>query len=368
MDGVEISVIVIVYNVAPYLRQSLDSILSQSFEDMEIVIVESESTDGSAEIVDEYQRKFPKKIVAVHTPLQGIGFARNVGVSMSKGRYIGFVDSDDWIERDMFLQLYNAAIRDGSDLVICDYWSFFEGSLKKRNILSGLTTISSNAIRKVITYNGIASYGFQDIKANAIVSGTTAVWNKLFQRDLIVNIRFDEDLVCEDYFFCMKSIIDAKKVHHLPMALYHYRIRDNSILGQLRFFKNDPFQNFESVRRSTVLLQGTNQEIIDAYFDRAVMNLFNWTIDNLHNIPEVENRDKIAKEWAGQLNRVIPDWNTRRPTKNWIGGFTIKRRIVECYHNEVIDYDFDSLIKKSRELPILIAYNITQLLQKVKST
>ena len=368
VDEIEISVIVIVHNVARYLRGCLDSILSQTFKVIEIIVVESESNDGSAEIVDEYKKKFPERFIIVHTPLQGHGIARNTGMALANGRYIGFVDSDDWIQSDMFQRMHEVAVKNGCDMVVCDYWSFFELSQEDSSSLSRrLSNLGSNAVRKVIKYKGISNFNYQDIKANAIMSGTTAVWNKLFRRELIENIRFDDDLVPEDYFFCLKSIIKAKKVFHLSEPLYHYRIRETSAIGQMRSFKKDPFHNFESIRRSTALLEGVNQEIVDAYYNRAVLNLFNWVIDYLHKIPDIGTRDKMAFEWSAQLNSTIPGWADRVPVKDWIGGITVKKKIVECYRTGNIDSNFDALIEKTTTLPFSIAHTIIQSIVKIKT-
>ena len=116
----KVSVIIPVYNVLPYLQRCLDSVISQTLRDIEIIIVDDGSTDGSSEFVDEYALK-DERIKVIHKENGGLMSAWTTGVRASNGDYIGFVDSDDYISLEMYDRLYSAAAQYNADIVICNY-------------------------------------------------------------------------------------------------------------------------------------------------------------------------------------------------------------------------------------------------------
>ena len=126
MDSTMISVIVPVYNVEPYLRKCLDSIVNQTYRDFEILIIDDGSTDGSGRICDEYAEK-DSRIKVFHTENRGLSCARNLGLAEAKGEWIGFVDSDDWIEPDMYEVLIRRAEETGADVVECSHYKELDG-------------------------------------------------------------------------------------------------------------------------------------------------------------------------------------------------------------------------------------------------
>ncbi len=126
-----VSIIVPVYDVVQYLPRCLDSIKAQTLTGIECIIVDDGAMDGSGKIIDDYVSSFPNLFKVVHQPNQGQGRARNVGIDTASGEYIGFVDSDDWIEPEMFSNLYETAKEKNHDLVICDYdFVYSDGSSK----------------------------------------------------------------------------------------------------------------------------------------------------------------------------------------------------------------------------------------------
>ena len=120
----KVSVIVPVYNVEEYLERCLDSLVNQTLKDIEIIIVNDGSTDGSKEIIQKYLNKY-KNIVYLEKENGGLSSARNYGIPYAKGEYIGFVDSDDYVELTMYEKMYNKAIEEKSDMVECDFiWEY----------------------------------------------------------------------------------------------------------------------------------------------------------------------------------------------------------------------------------------------------
>lgn len=135
-----ISVIVPVYNVEPYVEKCLDSILAQTYSDLEVLVIDDGSTDGCGEISDRYAEQ-DHRIQVFHTENHGLSAARNIGLDHVNGQYIGFVDSDDWIDPDMYEELHNIIQKTDADIVTCrfyqEYWNKTEessGSLKQFSV------------------------------------------------------------------------------------------------------------------------------------------------------------------------------------------------------------------------------------------
>ena len=119
---IKVSVIVPVYNTEKYLRRCLDSLVNQTLREIEIIIVNDASPDNSIEIMREYERKYKNKVVVIDLKVNvKQGGARNEGINIAKGEYIGFVDSDDWVDKEMYKELYNKAKENNADIVDSDY-------------------------------------------------------------------------------------------------------------------------------------------------------------------------------------------------------------------------------------------------------
>ena len=125
---IEVSVIVPVYNVERYLTQCLDSLVNQTLEAIEIIVVNDGTKDNSQSIIDQFQAQYPSKIRSFFKTNGGLGDARNFGMQKATGEYIGFVDSDDYVEHDMYQKMYDLAQRDNLDLVVCGLEYFYEDS------------------------------------------------------------------------------------------------------------------------------------------------------------------------------------------------------------------------------------------------
>ncbi len=121
----KVSIVLPIYNVSEYLRKSLNSLVKQTLQEIEIICINDGSTDNSLEIVKEYAKR-DNRIVVVDKKNEGQGIARNLGINMAKGEYIGFVDPDDWVKPDMYEKMYNQAKKFSSEIVICDLSKYVE--------------------------------------------------------------------------------------------------------------------------------------------------------------------------------------------------------------------------------------------------
>lgn len=205
-----ISIIVPIYKVEPYLKQCVDSILNQTYLDLEILLIDDGSPDRCGEICDEYAKK-DKRIRVFHTENRGLSAARNLGIQKSTGIYLGFVDSDDWLEKDMYEALLNRIVETQADISGCGFYTEFA----TKSIVSRL---------KETVYSGIES-------EIALLDGKVSnyVWNKLYRREVFLTVSFPEGRNFEEMSSMHRIMNVAGKVADISCPKYHYRIRPESI-------------------------------------------------------------------------------------------------------------------------------------------
>lgn len=205
-----ISVIVPVYNVEKYLRRCLDSIMNQTFRELEILVIDDGSTDASGEICDEYAEQ-DKRIRVFHTENRGLSAARNLGLDEASGEWIGFVDSDDWIEVDMYEVLLNKALETDAEIVECGVFKERDGVVKEHGredmLLSGMDAV------KELLCGHLSDYA----------------WDKLWNSRCFEKLRFPVNRVHEDTAITYQCLANADKVCVLSQSKYHYVYRPNSL-------------------------------------------------------------------------------------------------------------------------------------------
>lgn len=205
-----ISVIVPVYNVEPYLRKCLDSVIDQTYRDIEILVIDDGSTDGCGRICDEYAER-DERVKVFHTENRGLSCARNLGLDEAQGEWIGFVDSDDWIEPDMYECLLSRALETGADVVECGYYNEHKNEIitnkRKDLLLSGQEAVS------------------------ALLRGelSNSVWNKLWKKKCFSSVRFPPGRVFEDVATTYLVFYTAELVVTAVDCKYHYYWREFSL-------------------------------------------------------------------------------------------------------------------------------------------
>ena len=205
-----ISIIVPVYNVDLYLEKCLDSTINQSYMDIEVLVIDDGSTDKSGSMCDMYADK-DARITVFHTKNQGLSCSRNIGLDNANGEWIGFVDSDDWIEQNMYELLLKRAEETGADVVESGIYQEYTNRSVEKTAISDYSVSGISALEALIR---------GDIQ--------TQVWNKLWRKELFNNIRFPEGRDYEDISTTYKLIGNAKVVG-IARPLYHYIKRTNSI-------------------------------------------------------------------------------------------------------------------------------------------
>ncbi len=202
-----ISVIIPVYNVEKYLCKCIDSVLAQTYTNLEIILVDDGSTDNSGQICDEYTVK-DKRVKVIHQQNGGVSSARNAGLNAAHGEYIGFVDGDDYIDADMFATLFDLCQTYTTQIAVCSVYN--KPILLKGNV-NCLT--SGEALVKL--------------------AAQLYVCNKLFSRQVIKHIRFRTDLhYCEDLFFCLETFQQTPTIVYTDKRKYYYRLNPHSATKQ----------------------------------------------------------------------------------------------------------------------------------------
>ena len=206
----KLSIIVPVYNTAGYIDKCVQSLLSQPIPDYEIILVNDGSVDSSLSILQRYLDRYPEKIEIIDTENGGQGRARNLALESAQGEYIGFADSDDWVAPDMFARLLAAAEAENADIAVCDSWC---------------VTGEEQIVQPGRPYDND-------------FSAAGPVWNKIFRRSLIGNIRFPEGVWYEDFAFSAKLLFLSKKTVFLSEPLYYYRASHPSTMRNQNALKN----------------------------------------------------------------------------------------------------------------------------------
>lgn len=214
MEEVKISVIVPVYKVEPYLRKCLDSILGQTYRDLEIVLVDDGSPDNCGAICDEYAAG-DERIKVIHKENGGLSSARNAALDIVTGDYIGFVDSDDWVELDMFEYLLSGIQRHHADIAVCGMTEVYPDDQKEISWDRELVLNTEQAIAALLGPEPMENY----------------VCNKLWKKELFQTIRFPVGCNYEDIATTYRLFELADKIVCLPLCKYLYLQRTDSIVG-----------------------------------------------------------------------------------------------------------------------------------------
>ena len=208
-----ISVIIPVYNVNNYLDKCLETVVNQTYSSLEIILINDGSTDGSKEKCDEWVKK-DDRIKVIHKENEGASKTRKVGVEQSTGKYITFIDADDFVDYEMIEKLHKALINTNSQISICNHkraYNYKDKVLKKTNQIEEYTT--EEAIEKLLEEKNINSY----------------LWNKLYLKELFREVEFPNVKDSEDIDIFFQLLCNAKKISFTNDELYVYMLRKNSL-------------------------------------------------------------------------------------------------------------------------------------------
>jgi len=207
-----ISIIVPVFNVENYIKRCIESLINQTYTNIEIILVDDGSTDKSKDICDEYSKK-DKRIIVIHKKNGGLSDARNIGIEASKGNYISFVDSDDYVTNNYVEFLYTLIIDSNSDIAMGKHYIVYDKRIINTGSGNKLLLSPKEALEKILYSDDL------DVSA----------WAKLYKKSLFENIKFPVGRLYEDSATTYKLIDSSKKITFYSVPIYYYIIRKNSI-------------------------------------------------------------------------------------------------------------------------------------------
>lgn len=279
-----ISIIIPVYNSERYLRQCIESVIAQTFEDWEVILVNDGSKDGSLDICQEYAAK-DERIKVIDKPNGGVSSARNKGLEVAQGDWITFMDSDDWLDADAFEVYYEAAQRTGADIVKTGYRRVSKNDNNKQN--EGYAWQEMTLADKSEALARLQETGY-----------FTFVWNMIVTSQIAKEVRFDESTPwLEDQFFGYECLLRAGKITLLPKRVYNYRIHESGSLSGVC----NPFVIAYSARKDIEyklrIFGGRHQEIVE----KCWMTYHQWqaqAIDYLYKNYSYADRRRFLDEFS----------------------------------------------------------------------
>lgn len=289
----KVSVIVPFYNVEQYIGKCLETLVNQTLEEIEIIVVNDGSKDRSKEIVQTIEKQFPNKIVYIEKENGGLSDARNYALPYAKGEYIAFLDSDDYVEKDMYEKMYELAKKENSDLVECDfYWEYPKRQKKDEGKF----------------YQG---------KKEMLEKIRVVAWNKLIKREILekAEVKFPKGYRYEDVEFTYKLIPFIDKVSFLKESCVHYIQREGSISN---------LQN-EKTKEIFVVLEN----VIQWYEEKGIYETYQTVLEYVYiryafcssflrmvKIPEKTIRNQLLEETWKKVSQKFPNWKKNKILRN----------------------------------------------------
>ena len=315
----KVSIIVPVYNAAPYIRDCLDSIMSGNLKDIEVIAVNDGSSDNSLEILEEYRCK--SGIVVIDQPNAGASKARNKALDVAIGEYVGFVDADDWVEPQMYSKMYTAAKDADADIVFCNIYR--NSDLKMRKYLPP-GVYDANRIRHDI-YPLLIS-NLDETSGKVTIRG--AAWPRIFRRDLLErnHIRFDERLVYnEDVMFCIEATLNANRYVYLgDDYLYHNRYVPGSLTK--RFIPSLWIRQHRMIQKLKDMTVNIDYDFA-SQIDKKALEIAVYCIENLCK----KDYDKTYVERHAEIRDIIKSSEIRNALHN-IDSSRLKRTNLLYWH------------------------------------
>lgn len=277
----KVSIIIPVYNVEKYIRECLDSIINQTYTNLEIILVDDESKDSSGAICDEYALK-DSRIRVVHKVNGGAASARNVALDLVTGDYISFVDSDDYVEHNYIeLLVYNLE-EHNADISICSYYDLYTNK-----------SIHHNLEDKTFT-------NVQYLQ-NFLTDWTSGIlWNKLFKKEVLHNIYFIEGRRIDDEFFTYRGVLNSKSIIRFNIPLIYYRQRKSSVM------QND--KNKQLILRDRMDYMIQRYKDVSSLYPELKQTYYRNLLDSFIHIRREINTKELRKQFNKYLLFIFKEY------------------------------------------------------------
>ena len=313
----KVSIIVRFYNVENYIEKCLETLVNQTLKDIEIILVNDGSKDRSIDIVNKFLKQYPEKIVYLEKENGGLSDARNFGIPHAKGEYIAFLDSDDYVEKDMYENMYELAKKEDSDMVECDFYWEYPDKLKKDE--------------------GIIYHG----KKEMIEKVRVVAWNKLIKKEILEksDVKFPKGLRYEDVEFTYKLVPYIEKVSFLKKPCVHYVQREGSISNKQNERNKEIFDVLDNV-----INYYKEKKIYDTYKDELeyvyVRYAFCSSLLRIVKIKDEDIQQKLLDLTWDNVNNKFPNWKNNPILKNnkSLKNLYLKhiRLRIKCYYLQLV--------------------------------
>ena len=319
-----ITVIVPIYKVEAYMSKCVDSIINQTYSDIEIILVDDGSPDNCPKLCDDYRSR-DKRIKVVHKENGGLSDARNTGIKYAKGKYIMFIDGDDYIKPDMLEVMHKVIVHDASDMVICNYELVGEDG---KVTVSERHSIYEPHNKKIVIDEKIFWDNYYEYDYLYYV----VAWNKLYDRKIFDNIAYKKGAVHEDEIILHRIVRKCNKISCIPQKLYMYVQRENSIMHS-KVSKKNMYCIDEIICRIKYLYNKGFDNHLDKHFNVCVIILEKYYMDNGIN-------DKVYKEYLLKIKKISKEIMNYRNIRIiikakmvlfYIGGIKWYRFFMKCY-------------------------------------
>ena len=317
---VKVSVIVPAYNVENYIERCLESLVNQTLKETEIIVVDDGSTDGTKQKIEAFLSKYPDKIRYLEKQNGGLSDARNYGIPYAQGKYIGFVDSDDYVELNMFEEMYKKAEEENSDMVECDFiWEY----PNKQRVDKG--RIYSN-------------------KKEAFIYARVVAWNKLIRKETLekANIKFPKGLRYEDTEFFYKLLPSLQKISFVKTPMVHYIQRENSIANTQNERVKEIFeiwQNIFKFYKENNLFEEYKNEIEYTYARFLLCS----SLLRIVKVANKNTRKELEQRTWRELNQNFPNWKKNPILKKEKGAKNSYMKIVNKTNYKIFCKIFEIL-------------------------
>ena len=285
-----ISVIVPIYNVERYLPKCIESILNQTYKDLEIILVNDGSTDSSLNICQEYMLR-DDRIKIVNKKNGGLSSARNAGLEIASGKYISFIDSDDFIHETMYEKMISLNIRCNTDICICDYYTFANQEF------CGFQYKDENSFFEIMDK--------EEVIKRYLLGNWIAAWDKLYKRSLFDNLKFPEGILNEDEAIMLFVFDKCNKICYLNEKLYYYLRREGSITTSISLKNN--LHWIENSRKNLFFIRNNYPLLIEEAQQRYYSSII-WTLHTIgyNRLKKYSNEKKYLKRLLlKDINKVL---------------------------------------------------------------
>lgn len=333
----EISVIVPVYNVEKYLKRCVDSILNQSYKDFELILVDDGSKDSSGKICDEYGQT-DSRVKVIHKKNGGVSAARNTGLKFATGEYIMFVDSDDYIDESMLLEMIKYA---ESDIIT--------SGLRFVDINENLLFENNNDTIEKMNINEFIKNNYVDFYKKYIFSGP---YNKLYKRYIIIqeNLFFNENLsICEDGLFVINYLLVAKTISNVSKCFYNYvQYSENNLMSKYNSNAIDASLQLYNTKQKLISINECDNEDIMNFLNNEETETILGFLSQIYSRSKLNNNEKYKKLKSeiqkSQVKNLLVTYKAKS-FKSKFMIFLIKNNMFLLLHISYV-FNYSSFIRK----------------------